>query len=498
MKKIHFWGVFIGIFCCFESCYKEEVVFDSLPDNQLELALILELDYKACFLDKSSRTLRYAIAEDSIQNFTPYTQFQSYSDVCIEHISLTNNSRNNLGKIKINKKYRVKITTKGIEHNFTLVFTNLPIVRIVTPNQIIDEPQKLARLTINYPSDTNAKMTSFVGIDFRGGSAQFNSKKSYGFSFLKTMDLRHKTSKALFGWEKNEDWILDAMYNDKSRVRNKISFEIWKEMNPLRHESIKSRFVELYINNDYQGLYCLNEQMNAEKLGLSGLEAVLYKSTGWGEGATTFEHLSSNAPIFIDEWEGWEQKYPQPKDRINWQPLYDLRDMVVHKSDAEFMAQISSLIDLEVLIDYYIFLNVISGADNSGKNIIWVRKNAQSPFFITPWDLDGSWGRFWDGSNMNSNIILTNGLFERLLMLNPEHFKDKLKSRWLVLRGGVFMFSNIETIYDRAFNEIKKSDILAIENVKWGTYIDVQQEKNYIEHWTQDRLVFLDRYFANL
>lgn len=155
--------------------------------------------------------------------------------------------------------------------------------------------------------------------------------------------------------EKNEDWILDAMYNDKARLRNKISFEIWKAMNPSKHKAIQARLVELYINNDYQGLYSLNEQMNAEQLELSGSEAVLYKSTGWGEGATIFEHLSSNAPLFIDVWEGWEQKYPNPKDKINWQPLYDLRDMVVNKSDAEFIAQIGTQIDLELLIDYYIF-----------------------------------------------------------------------------------------------------------------------------------------------
>jgi hypothetical protein len=97
---------------------------------------------------------------------------------------LTNKSINDLGKVKLNETYTVKITTKGIVNYLNLTFTNLPIVQIVTPNQIIDEPQKLARFTINYASNTSTKVTSFVGIDFRGGSAQFNPKKSYGFSFF--------------------------------------------------------------------------------------------------------------------------------------------------------------------------------------------------------------------------------------------------------------------------------------------------------------------------
>lgn len=497
MKIINVWGVLICIFFV-QSCYKEQVVFDSLPNEELELALILELDSKACFFDKSSNSLRYSIEEDSIHNFAPLVMFQDYSEVVFNNIPLTNKTINTLGNVKINEEYTVKITTKGISNYLTLTFTNLPLIRIVTPNQIIDEPQKLARFTINYPSDSSIKMTSFVGIDFRGGSAQFNPKKSYGFSFLNRMDLGSKTSKSLFTWKKNEDWILDALYNDPSRLRNKSSFEIWRTMNPSSHQAIQSKLVELYVNNDRQGIYCLNEQMNAEKLDLSNPEAVLYKATAWGEGAASFEFLSSNAPLFIDEWDGWEQKYPKPKDRINWQPLYELRDLVVNKSNAEFISEIDSKIDRSVLIDYYIFLNLVSAADNSGKNIIWVRPNAQAPFFVTPWDVDGSWGRYWDGASMNSTTILSNKLFDRLLDLNPNNFKANLKSRWLALRSGVFTYLNIEAVFERGFEDMTRADILAIENLKWGTAIDAQQEQDYIHRWTLDRLSFLDAFFSNL
>jgi hypothetical protein len=498
MKKISFFSLLVFVFYI-QSCYKEEVFFDSLPNNQLELALILELNGKDCFFDKSSNSLRYSIEDDSIQNFRPYVRFQEYSEITVNKVSLTNKTTNDLGTVRINEEYKVQVSTKGITTELSLVFTNLPIVRIVTPNQIIDEPQKLARFTINYPSDSIPKMTSFVGIDFRGGSAQFNPKKSYGFSFLNTMDLGNKTSKSLFAWKENEDWILDALYNDGSKLRNKISFEIWEAMNPIEHESIKSKFVELYVNNDCQGLYCLNEQMNAEQLNLTGLEAVLYKATAWGEGATTFNNLFSTAPLFIDEWDGWEQKYPKPQNRVNWQPLYDLRDLIVNGGDAEFIREIGAQIDLAVFIDYYIFLNVVSAADNFGKNIIWVRSSPQVPFFITPWDLDGSWGRFWDGSNMNSTTILTNNLFDRLLTLNPNNFKDDLKNRWFFLRTNVLIFSNIETVFERSFNEMGRSNILDIENLKWGsTMVDIQQEQSYFMNWTSDRLGFLDSYFANI
>jgi len=497
MKIRHLGTLLLFIFYV-QSCYKETVVFDSLPNEELELALILEFNGKDCFFDQASSSLRYAIGVDSIQNFVPYVRFQDYSEVLINEIPLTNNSLNDLGTIRLNETYTVTIITQGIIKELSLSFTNLALVRMVTPNQIIDEPQKLARFTINYSADSSTKMTSFVGIDFRGGSAQFNPKKSYGFSFLNTMDLGSKTSKALFAWEEKEDWILDALYNDGSRLRNKISFEIWSAMNPLEHEAIQSRFVELYINNDCQGLYCLNEQMNAEQLDLTDSEAVLYKATAWADGATSFNYLSSAAPLFIDKWDGWEQKYPKPKDRIHWQPLYELRDLVVHKNDIEFVEEIESQIDLAIFVDYYIFLNLISAADNSGKNMIWVRPNAYAPFFITPWDLDGTWGRFWNGENMNTTTILSNQLFDRLLALNPNNFKAKLKSRWLLLRGDVLSTSNLRRVFDRSFNEMGRSDIVTIENLKWNSSVDIQEEQAYINNWILDRLSFLEVYFLNL
>ncbi len=54
-------------------------------------------------------------------------------------------------------------------------------------------------------------------------------------------------------------------------------FELWKKNSGNKHYGIKAEFVELYINNEHQGLYCLNEKINAEFLNLNNTHAVLYK-----------------------------------------------------------------------------------------------------------------------------------------------------------------------------------------------------------------------------
>ncbi len=482
------------------SCYKEEVIFDNFPDEQLELPRILAFNHKHCFFDVNSNSFSFAIPEDSMVNFSPFVQFQEHSSILINDITLTNNSVNNLGTIRIKNTYSISITTKGKTKHFTLRFTTLPILRIVTRSKIMNEPKSLARLTVNAPNGNSATTTSLIGIELRGASSQFNPKKSYGFSFLQSRNLDNRVSKSLLGCKKNESWILDATYNDRAKFRNKLSFELWRDMDPIEHISIKSQFVELYINNDYQGLYCLNEQINAEQLGLLNSNGVLYKSVDWRSG-TTFQHLASkDPPKYTDFWDGWVQKHPKPTNKIKWQPLYDLRNWVINQTDEEFVQNTADYIDLENIIDYCLFINLIGANDNHGKNMIWVSPRDNSPFFIVPWDLDTSWGRDWDGSSASPDIvrIYNNKLFKQLLVLNPQNFRQRLKIKWNNLRQNNWSNANIQALLNDNVKALTQIDIIQQENIRWDRNINLQQEQIYMQDWLVNQLNLLDTYFNEM
>ncbi|MGH1335140.1 MAG: CotH kinase family protein [Aureispira sp.] len=480
------------------SCYKEVIVFDSLPDEQLQLPLLLELNEKACFLDAKMQELRYAIATDSIPNFTPTIRFQSYSKIRFNNHSLTNNHAQNLGTVSTREVYSVQVTTQGETQAFTLRFTKFPLVQIVTNNTIVDAPKKIARLTINYPQRNKARSSSYVGIDYRGGLSQFNPKKSYGFSFLERGDLATPTSKAVFDWSPNEAWILDALYRDPSKVRNQLSFQLWEMLSSNSKEVIQTQLVELYFNNSYQGLYSLNEQMNAEHLGLVDPNAVLYKATSWEGGATRFEHLNTIPPSNNEFWDGWEQKYPAPKTGLYWQPLYDLRNWVVNNDGITFKQKAEEQVALDNLVDYYLFINLIAASDNYGKNLFWMRPNATTPLSIIPWDLDATWGRYWDGIPFQLTDVVSNALFDRLLDLDVDNFRRRLKNRWTALRAGPWTTANLQAEVAAAFNPLLESRIETLEEETWNVELDLLSEKQYMQHWIQDRVVFLDTYFQAL
>lgn len=481
-----------------QSCYKEKVVFDADVNRYLELPTILRMNGKECCYDHVEKSLRFPIAQNAVSEFSPFIEFQEYSTVYFEESVLNNKSINNLGNIEINKEYSIKIETSGEFEELSLTFTNLPTAQVITPNRVFDEPKTIAKIVVNYPEIQRMSDEYFIGLEYRGGTSQSYQKKSYGFSLKNSLDLNDDVSNSFFDLKENNDWILDAMWIDKSRLRNKTSFELWKKFDGDRHYGISAHHVELYLNNEHQGLYCLSDNINAELLNLNTDQAVLYKAKAWGDGATRFEIYSNDPPLNY-YWDGWEQKHPDPSILINWQPLDELRRLVVNENDANFSSDIASSIDLDYLVDYYIFLNVVSAMDNTGKNTFLMDDGTSDGLLhVIPWDIDGSWGLFWDGTYTSHTSVLSNNLFDRLIATGTENFKERLKQRWIYLRGNVLSNGELEDLFNENFNLIQNSDIIDIENKKWGSNIDINAEQGYLINWLMNRLNYLDDYFDNL
>ncbi|MFK8045336.1 MAG: CotH kinase family protein [Crocinitomicaceae bacterium] len=485
------------IFVSFQSCYKEELIYNAEVDKNFEIPFILRINGKACVYDHTEKSLRCSIDSSSINNFEPIVDFQLYSDISFEGNKLINGAKNNLGKIEFGKTYKIEVFSSNKHQELTLVFTNLPTVQIITKNSVFDEPKTTAKITVNYPELEKESDVEFIGIEYRGATSQKYPKKSFGFSVRGAKGLSQNIASSFFEFESANEWILDAMWVDKGRIRNKTAFEVWNKINQNEQQTVGSKLVELYINNNFQGLYAFNEKMNAERLSLNNQGAVLYKAVEWEGGATRFETYENNATI-NSYWSGWEQEYPDPRIEVNWNPLNELRALIVNGSNDQFVSRIESLINIDNCIDYYIFLNLISANDNTGKNTFLFKKNNQAKFEIIPWDLDGTFGILWNGNKVGHKLLLSNNLFDRLLAVKNFNFASKLKERWTFLRSDILSEIALKNGFATNFSPIQKSGILELENKKWATYIDLTAEKLYLLNWISSRLIFLDAYFDNL
>ena len=482
------------------ACYEERIIEEDGPWPIT--GRVIEFDQVYAFCDREENLLLYPIDSDTISAFSPQVRFGDYESIAFEGKELQENSTNELGQVMVNHPYELRARSGGKTEIFQLYFTNLPLLHIHSQRKIKDEPKVLSWMEL---IDTDRELyKGYAGIEIRGRTSVNYEKKSYGLELWENWHGDEK-SLSLLEMRDGEDWILDAMYVDPLRMRNKISFELWEKMweaeihSPFltTNPGMQSMYVELFINQRYMGLYCLSEKLDEQLLNLAGDAAwkgeALYKAFHWTGGATAFtsyNHEPGNSVI----WEGWEQIYPEHD--YFWEPLAELRRSVVYDPDDIFRERIDSLINLDVAAEYYLFANLILAHDNIIKNYFLARYAEAPSFLWLPWDLEGSWGINWDGTYSTSNGMLENGLYNRLLELDVAGFNEVLEHKWEQYREGRFQEDSLLASFLDYTELLIRSGAIERENRRWpGVDIDLEAELDYLLQWVPRRLDYLDQVF---
>jgi len=151
---------------------------------------------------------------------------------------------------------------------FQFTESDLPIIVINTNGQSIpDEPKIQADMGIiyngvgvmNYVTDPYNNYNNKIGIEQRGSSSASFPQKSYGFKTRDVNGTDHDT--ILLGMPSEKDWILYAPYNDKSCMRNIITYDI---ANKTGHYAPRTKLCELVIDGQYKGIYVLMEKIKRD------------------------------------------------------------------------------------------------------------------------------------------------------------------------------------------------------------------------------------------
>ena len=156
-----------------------------------------------------------------------------------------------------------------LQAQVTLTSSNLPIIVINTNGQTIkDEPKITATMGVidngagkrNSITDPFNNYNGKIGIEIRGHSSQMFPKKQYGIELRD--DAGNDVKAALLGMPEESDWILNANYSDKSLLRNVIAYKLG---NDLGRYATRTKFCEVVINNQYMGIYILQEKIKRDK-----------------------------------------------------------------------------------------------------------------------------------------------------------------------------------------------------------------------------------------
>lgn len=380
--------------------------------------------------------------------------------------------------------------------------STLPTVTITTDGPIVNTPAVHGTIKVDDHNGTEIEM--HAGFKIRGTSSQQYEKKSYRVELWTDETGTEMADTTFLGMRSDDDWNLEAMYNQPLRLRDKIANELWREIYTLPYQasepeaasSVAMEYVDVYVNGTHMGVYTLSERVDRKLLGLrkynGNLRGLLFK--GNGPGNASFESLS-DYDNSLDEWDQFEWVYPNESDTvIDWSGLYSFVNFVINSTNIAFYSQYSTMFEEDNAIDYYLFINAIGALDNMDRNTFIARQKKTSAYFYVPWDLDAVWGNDNNGQHAPEvEGLYSNGFFNRLVQdCSDNGFATKAQNRYNALRDSILTKEHIMELIQTQYDALVECGAYEIEHEVWPEYELNPSELGYIAEWIEARLNWLD------
>ena len=328
-------------------------------------------------------------------------------------------------------------------------------------------------------------------IKIRGETSATYPKKGYRLQLSK--------GEPLLGMRDDDDWQLFASYYDFTRLKTQLSFNLWRKLLPVNPTSIlpRSRYVFLYFNGNFQGLYLLAEKNDRKLFGLNSTlqdnkdDSLIFQA----KDPTNFSKYESDK---------WEQDWPNEDEGyyIMDEIMIDLITFVNSSSDIDFFNKTDGIFSKfykNNLIDFFLFNFFILHKDFWNKNYFIIRDTNPSNFSLIPWDFDLSFGqnatRTFSATEDPKYVICNKSLLYNRL-LNNTHFRKNCSARWTQLRIDVWSNSSIFNSLSNIYNSIKF--YISLDLGIWNQDHDPQTYVDNLTQWITDRLVYCDIYFESV
>lgn len=319
----------------------------------------------------------------------------------------------------------------------------LPTIDIVSEEIPFD--QKIP-CDITY-SDQEVQISEGGKIKCRGGYSSGFPKHSFTFK----MD--HKQS--LAGLPSQRAYILNSNYIDKTMMRHKICFDLFREMNAVKNLASRCAYVNVYRNGRYYGLFVLMQKLNAGSLGLDKKDslAMIFKDPPIFYGENRMQWVQEPGNYF-------QQNFPDIEDEDKNDYLESVMQFMIHANDSVFASEIGDYFDIENVIDWHLLLMFTNNGDGVMKNFYLYKQNSHTPFRIAIWDYDDAFGRDGEGE---LKMLKSLPDFDRCLLLtrlrnNPYlDYDAQLRRRYKELRdSGLFSKKHVEKMIDANDRMIKE------------------------------------------
>ena len=532
MKKMLFMlvsiFVFIGSFMLINNLQKKNfVVFNSISSEQIEAVKeqkikATELGFTALLcnemrvpFDEATNTFFVPVDMKSKQWETMKFESGQPEFRILFKEDITNKKKNEV--ISENVKVELFVYSDSNWAEYYVTFTGLPVIDIAT-NEGFYGAEDITGTVVFFDTDFlmhGTEQSDYNG-HIRGNTSRMFPKKGYKLNLTKpgpdgTTEL-NKLS--IFGMRKDDDWILHALYNDDTKIRDMLSMNVWdnfgaKAISGKSYYGPRMTYVEVVADNAYCGLYGLMEPVDGKQLDLVEEDYSYKKSNPGGLKYQYFSFHEMRDPYA--EIEGFKIKEGPVDDGADlWEPLAELAS-VISLPESDFLKDDTELINDESALRLWLFIQIITGHDHTVKNVFYIAKfNDDLPenyqFYFAPWDMDLTWGNVsvgeinpvyteFEAETTDDRVDWIVG--DKILDEDRNGARTYVQRLYEELRTTVLAEQSLENMIYELDSQLRDSGAFARDRSRWPKGVhadDCEQLLNY----AKERLDFLDEALYDL
>ena len=400
------------------------------------------------------------------------------------------------GNVQPGATYHLQAVVGTDTVNANIQFTYWPTIQIY--GNYVKRPYYQGSVIYTHP-DSSEQQTIRSRVRWAGSSTAEADRKKHNFHLKFYNEDGSKKDMSFFGLRSDFHWRLDAGQVDFARVRNRVSKDIWASFAHAPYYAayepktprnyVRGDFVEVFLNDEYMGIYSLNEHMDRQQLKLKKYDYEKGEFHGglWKPMKWTYSTVFCNDPAFDPTQKSWDSyyvKYPNIDDvnPTNFKTLSDAIKFTLHSDDREFLDSAKYYFDIPVMRDYYLFTILLQAPDNIGKNLYYACYDVATDKRLTMavWDLDCTQGQYYinTGSwyhhssvgpevDFRNNQLKSHLMFNRLWNLDHS-FHGLATERYWELRNTTFNPDSILARYEAYFAEMKRCGADKREIARWS------------------------------
>ena len=304
-----------------------------------------------------------------------------------------------------------------------------------------------------------------VELRLRGNTSRRFPK--LGYKLKLTDGAGDKRDLSLAGLRSDDDWILNPLYADTSKLREALSYWLWEQINSRGSAAAASRFafVELRLNGEYWGLYGLQERTDRKQVGADKRRGILYK-------VDANDCPDPGTLAACDDPErcgGFQLEFAGAGVESPWLPAADYAALLAG-GEGPGVARLSP----ENAADFALWSLLVQARDNHFKNqfIHCAPEGDGYVLYRIPWDLNHTLGDLWAGDSPETNYVeyeidelAVDDALAALLAAGDGGVVGLMKQRWAALRAGSLTEENLlghaRALFDGLYPAILR------DNARW-------------------------------